>query len=137
MTLPLELIARWKPGENLPVYADPAAIEAGRFVRITGKNSRGAYKGRHAVTGERPTGVAERKVPAVPAAPAQPTNRNATNINRRGAVARVVAGAAIAVGAKVGPDATGRAIVTAGADMAGEALTAAATAGDVIEVDLY
>lgn len=111
MTLPTELIPRFRGhSAAIPVYADPAAIEAGRFVKITGKNAQGAYKARHCTAGERPSGVSERKVPAVPASPAKPTNNNATNTCGTGAIARVVAGAAVAADTEVTPDSIGRAV---------------------------
>lgn len=134
MTLPVELVARWKPGENLPVYADPSAITAGRFVRITGKNTQGAYKAVHAGAAGVASGVAERSCPAVSG---RPTVHNSTNIARRGSVARVEAGAAVAVGAEVESDASGRGVTFSAGVKLGRALTAAAQAGDIIEVDLY
>jgi hypothetical protein len=108
MTLPVELLPRFRGhSAAIPVYADPAAIEAGRFVKITGKNAQGAYKARHCTAGETPDGVAERKVPVVSG---RPTNRNATNTNGTGAIARVVAGAAITVDDEVTSDSVGRAV---------------------------
>jgi hypothetical protein len=117
VTLPLELPPRFRGhSPAIPVYADPAAITAGRFVKITGKNSKGAYKARHCTAGERPTGVAERSIPAVGAAGAN--NNNATNTCGPGAIAFVEAGAAVAVGASVTPDSIGRAVTVAGAAQA-------------------
>jgi hypothetical protein len=110
--LPNEQVARWKPANNIPVYADPAAISAGRFVIITGKNSRGGYKARHCTAGERCTGVAERSVPAVTDGYA--SNHNGTDVNRIGAIPFVESGGVIAFGALIQSDAVGRA-VTAGA----------------------
>lgn len=52
-----------------------------------------------------------------------------------GGIAKVVAGAAIAAGAEVSSDASGKA-VTAGTNKVGVALIAAAADGDVIEVAL-
>lgn len=108
MTLPVEQRARFNPGDNIPVYADPAAIEAGRFVIITGKNSRGGYKARHCTAGERASGIAERKVPAVTNGYANV--HNSTNINRVGAIAWVESGAAIVFGALLVSDGVGRAV---------------------------
>jgi hypothetical protein len=48
MTIGTEQIARFKPGENLPVYATVAGdILAGRFVTISGRNTKNAYTGAH------------------------------------------------------------------------------------------
>jgi hypothetical protein len=109
VTLPLTLLPRFRGhSPAIPVVADPAAITAGRFVKITGKNTAGAYKARHCTAGERPTGVAERSVPVVPAS--GPTNNNMTNTCGPGAVAFVEAGAAVTVDDPVTPDAVGRAV---------------------------
>lgn len=51
--------------------------------------------------------------------------------------APVEAGGAVAAGAFVKPDATGRAVTGTAADHCGRALSAAAAEGDVIEVVLY
>lgn len=136
MTLPTELIPRFRGhSPAIPVYADPSLIEAGRFVKITGKNDQGAYKATHTGAGQDADGVSERKVPAVSGTP---NNNNATNTCGEGAIARVVAGAAVAALAKVASDASGRAVTAAsGNHVLGKALTAAAQAGDVIEVQLH
>lgn len=137
MTLPNEQVARYKPGENIALYADPAAIEAGRFCKITGRNAGNAYIGGHCGAGQRANGVSERKVPAVPTAGARAPERHSTNLNRIGAIAFVEAGAAVAVNALVVSDATGRAVTaaTTGHFIQGQALTAATAAGQYIEVD--
>jgi hypothetical protein len=124
MTLPVEQRARFNPGDNIPVYADPGAIEAGRFVIITGKNSRGGYKARHCTAGERASGIAERKVPAVTNGYA--TVHNSTNINRIGAIAWVESGAAVAFGSLLVSDGVGRAVV---AGTGGSAVLATGTVG--------
>lgn len=124
MTLPVEQRARFNPGDNIPVYADPAAIEAGRFVIITGKNSRGGYKARHCTAGERASGIAERKVPAVTNGYA--TVHNATNINRIGAIAWVEAGAAVTFGDLLVSDGVGRAVA---AGTGGSAVLTTGTVG--------
>lgn len=142
-----EQIARYKPGENIPVFAE-TQILAGRFVQTNGKDTRGAYRANHAAAGGTAFGVAEQD--SAPATyPAHATDRM-VNIVRRGAVAMVEAGAAIAAGTLVSSDAAGRAIAyvppnttAAGAAVAttpaalGRALTAAAGVGSIIEVDLY
>lgn len=132
MAVGVELIARYKPGENVAVYATGANINAGRFIVVSGKNTKGAYIGAHAGAGIGPVfGVSERDAIA-----GVTDHRGGTNCARRGAIARVVAGAAVAVGAGVQSDATGRAITLAAGVRLGTALSAAAAAGDVIEVDL-
>lgn len=132
MAIGHEHIARFKPGDNLPVYATGANIEAGHLVTISGRNAKNAYIAAHTGAGLYASGVAE--VDAI----ADKTDwRGGTNIARRGSVARVVAGAAVAVGVAVKADATGRAIAQAGAGViVGYAVQAAAAAGDVIDVDL-
>lgn len=110
MTLPNEQVARFKPGDNIPVVASPNPIEAGRFVKITGKHAKSeAYVARHCTAGERCSGVSERKVPGV-AADVRPDNRHGTNINRIGAIAWVETGAAVAVDDLIVSDGTGRAV---------------------------
>lgn len=100
-----ELIARFKPGNNVPVYATGADIAAGHFVTISGKNSKGAYIGAHTGSGLLASGVAETD------AIADKTDwRGGTNLTRTGSIARVVMGAAVTVGALVMSDSTGRAI---------------------------
>lgn len=132
MALGKELIARFKPGDNLPVYATGTDIAAGHFVTISGKDANFAYVGAHTGAGLYASGVAE-----VDAIAGKKDWRGGTNVARRGSVARVVAGAAVTVGAAVKSDATGRAIAQGGTGVIlGYALTAAAAAGDVIEVDL-
>lgn len=147
MTLPVELVPRFRGhSPAIPVYADPDAIEAGRFVKITGKNTAGAYIAEHCGAGDKASGVSERKVPAVDG---RPTEHNSTNTCGPGAIARVVAGAAVAIDDLVSSDASGRAITyvapdttTVGEPIAvspavnGVALTEAAEAGDIIEVRL-
>jgi hypothetical protein len=104
-----ELIARFKPGENLPVYATGANISAGRFVTISGKNAQGAYIGAHTGAGLYASGVSETD------AIADKTDwRGGTNLTRRGSVARVVMGGAVTAGAAVKADANGKAIAQGG-----------------------
>lgn len=134
-----ELIARFKPGDNLPVYATGADIAAGRFVTISGKNSKGAYIGAHTGAGLAASGVAETDALA-----GKTDWRGGTNLTRRGSVARVITGAAISIGAAVKADAAGKAIPQGGSGVIlgyfiGLNLTAggAATAADqVAEIDL-
>lgn len=130
-----EMIARFKPGENVPVFASASQILAGRFVGVAGKDARGAYIGAHATAATAPFGVAEQDS-APTTFPAHATERM-VNVCRRGAVAMVTAGAAIAAGAQVEVGTAGKAITLAAGVPAGRALTAAAGDGSIIEVDLY
>jgi hypothetical protein len=130
------LIGRFKPGQNVPVFAN-AQINAGHFVKIVDAAGAGdapltAYPAEHCGAGERVFGVAEADSgPITHDAHAQTRMVNVA----RGGIARVVAGAAVAATVDVGSDATGRAV--AGVDPVGQALTAAAQAGDIIEVALF
>lgn len=128
----MEQIARFKPGENVPAYAG-ADVSAGRFVRVSAtKDSRGSYVMQHCGAGARANGVAERD-----AVGGVKDWRGGFNVVRRGAIARVTAGAAVAAGDDVQSDATGRAITVAAGVALGMAMHDVAAAGDVLEVDLY
>lgn len=140
MALPKTLGARYNPAENVTVYTTNAggAITAGRFVRVTAKNAKGAYTGLHCTAGQAAFGVAERSVPAAPATAALTNNNHGTNVHRRGAIALVEAGAPVAIDALIASDGTGRGITAVSTNRVnGRALTAAAQAGDIIEVDLF
>jgi hypothetical protein len=127
-----EQIARFKPGENVPAQAAPADVLAGRFVRVTAtKNARGSYVVQHTGAGLRAFGVAERD-----AVGNALDWRGQFNVVRRGAIARVTAGAAITAGANVESDATGRAITATTGVVLGVAMNTVAAAGDIVEVDL-
>jgi hypothetical protein len=129
----VEQIARFKPGENVPAYAGPADVTAGRFVRISAtKNSRGSYVMQHCGAGALANGVAENT-----AIGGVKDWRGGFNVVRRGAVARVTAGAAITAGQEVQSDATGRAIPLAAGRTLGMAMHDVAAAGDIVEVDLF
>lgn len=126
-----EQIARFKPGENVPAYAG-TDVTAGRFVRVSAtKDSRGSYVMAHTGAGVRANGVSERD-----AIGGAKDWRGGFNVVRRGAIARVTAGAAVAAGADVQSDATGRAITATTGVVLGVAMHAVAAAGDVLEVDL-
>jgi hypothetical protein len=130
-----EMIARFKPGQNIPAFCT-AQVEAGRFLKITGnKTTNGDYSAAHAGAGEYAFGVSERN--------SGPTTDPATswtrrvNVVRRGAVARVESGAAIAAGDPIKSDATGRAIPQAGSGVIlGYAMSHVTAAAQVVEVDL-
>lgn len=138
------LIARFKPGKDVPVYAASANINAGHFVTISGRNAKNAYVGAHTGAGLPADGVAERDCIG-----GVTDHRGGTNLTRL-SIARVVAGAAITQGADVSSDSTGRAVtatpqtqsgttpfaVTPGTKILGRALQAASAAGDIIDVAL-
>lgn len=85
-----ELIARYKPGTNVPAFASSAVL-AGRFVSVQDAlTDQGDYPVAHAAAGSRPFGVAESDSGSA-SLPATSTERR-INVVRRGAVARVVAG---------------------------------------------
>lgn len=129
-----EQIARFKPGENLPVYATVAGnIVAGRFVTISGRNTRNAYVGAHTAAGAMSQGVAQRTCLA-----GVIDHRGGTELARRGAVPRVESGAAVAIGDPLQSDGQGRAVPWAGEPnrRLGYALQAATAAGQIIDVDL-
>jgi hypothetical protein len=133
MTIGTEQIARFKPGENLPVYATVAGdILPGRFVTISGRNTKNAYVGAHTGAGLWAHGVSQRR-----AIGGVTDHRGGTELARRGAVARCESGAAVAIGDPVKSDATGRAITQGGTGVIlGYALQAATAAGQIIDVDL-
>lgn len=110
-----EMIARFKPGANLPGFAT-AAVSAGRFVAVTGpKTAQGDYAVAHAGSGVRALGVSERDALGPTDAQGRTVAasdwRRRFNIVRRGAIARVTAGAALTAGQFVMSDATGQAVV--------------------------
>lgn len=135
MAYGIEYIAVYKPGENVPVQADGANIAAGHFVTLKGKNSKGAWKAAHTTAGAYAFGVAERD-----ALQDLTDWRGQTNVVRRGAIARVVAGAAIDADAAmvaVKSDATGRAIAQGGSGIIlGYAVSTVTAAGQIVEVEL-
>lgn len=129
-----EMIARYKPGSNVPAFCT-ALVRAGRFVAVSaGKTTQGDYSVAEAGAGVRPFGVAEHDSGPVTDPASSWTRR--TNVTRRGSVARVIAGAAIAAGAAVASDAEGRAVTFATGVVAGVAMNATTAAGQVAEVDL-
>jgi hypothetical protein len=131
-----ELIARFKPGENVPAFC-AAQVFAGRFVMINGaKTTQGDYQVVLATAGAGAFGVAERD--SGPTTHPSDAWTRRVNVVRRGAIAWVIAGAAVAAGAEVGSDATGRAVTYATGKILGRVVgNAAAAAGDLLEIDLY
>jgi hypothetical protein len=131
-----EQIARFKPGANVPGFAVTAVV-AGHFVKIVAdKTSQGDYSIGHCGAGEQALGVAERDSAAA-TEPAHSVERR-VNVVRRGAIARVLAGADITAGAAVKSDGTGLAIPQAGTGIIlGYACnTADFDTGQYVEVDL-
>src|SRR4051794_35003001 len=108
-----ELIARYKPGENVPGFA-AAQVTAGRFVVISAdKTADGDYSITNAGTaGVAVFGVAERDS-ADTSQSAHSVERR-VNVVRRGAIARVVAGGAIAAGGPVKTSNVGKAVAQGG-----------------------
>lgn len=141
-----EAIARFKPGENIPVHA-ASQILAGRSVTVTGKIANGAYSAAHTAAGGHSTGVAERDS-APTSYPVHSTDRM-VNIVRRGAVAWAEAGALINAGdlvavttagkfiTYVAPNATNATAIPSTPAIVGRALTGAAGDGSFFELDLY
>ena len=134
------LAARFKPGENVPVFAN-TQINAGTFVKIVGdKTSQGDYKAQHCVLGDKAFGVAE----ADSAATTDDANSvwRRINVVRRGCIARVKPGAAIDASAgavAVMSDANGKAVAwdtNAAHAILGYALSSCAGTDDFVEVDL-
>lgn len=129
-----EMIARYKPGDNVPGFAATAVI-AGRFVKISAdKTTQGDYSIAPCGAGEKSFGVAERDSVAT-TEPAHSVERR-VNVVRRGAIARVTAGGSITAGGPVKSDAAGKAVAQGGT---GEILGYACntvSSGDICEVDL-
>lgn len=134
----VEIIGRFKPGNNVPVYAAGANINGGHFVTISGRRSTttsdNAYIGAHTGAGLRTDGVSQRD------AIADVTDHRGGTELMTGGIARVIAGAAIdasSAAVAVKSDATGRAIPQASSGVIiGYAYTSATAAGQVVDVKL-
>ncbi len=136
---PHALIARFKPGDNVPAFTPGAPVEAGHFVKITGpKSDRGDYCIGHCAAADVAFGVAERSTTPDSGEGAHPDHAwtRRTNVVRRGAIARVIAGAAVTAGDGVQSDATGRGITLAAGVRQGTAVNSVTVAGQILEVDL-
>src|ERR1044072_5674405 len=111
-----EQIARFNPGDNIPVFAN-AQINAGRFISIVGaKTVQGDYPAQHAAAGEEhPFGVAERD--------SGPTTQDSYSVERRincirpGAIARVQVGAEVDALDEVAVGANGKAVPVGSASL--------------------
>ena len=140
-----EQLARFNPGDNIPVFAN-SAISAGRFISIMGaKTTQGDYPAQHATAGEaHPFGIAERD--SGPASQDSYSVERRINCIRPGAIARVVAGAeidaldeiAVGTGGKAVP--VGTATLTTGTVGSNNAITwssrKSATDGNALAVEL-
>jgi hypothetical protein len=131
------LRARFMPGQNVSGYAEAATIAAGTFVKVSAGARGGEYQIVKCGAGDKAFGVAESDSgdPAV-------QNVNSVelrvNVARQGAIARVVPGGTIAQGAAITSDANGKAVTAAtGNHINGEAMHAAASTDDFVEVALY
>lgn len=131
-----EQIARFNPGDNIPVFA-AAQLNAGRFVAISGaKTTQGDYPVEHAAANEgHPFGVAERD--------SGPTTQDSYSVERRincirpGAIARVQVGAEVKPKDLIKVGAGGKALPGAEAAVAvGRALTTATT-DSIAEIELF
>lgn len=113
----MEQLPRFKPGQDVPVFAE-AAIKAGRFVSIVGpKTAQGDYPAEHAVAGTaKPFGVAERD--SGPTTDPEHAWTRRVNVTRPHAIARVTAGEEIDELDEVAVGADGKAAKAAGATAA-------------------
>jgi Uncharacterized conserved protein (DUF2190) len=91
-----EQIARFKPGVSVSVYAKKT-LEAGRLVKVVGRRSDGVYEAEHADKEMKslPFGVTQRG--AAEGLPEKAQDR-LVEVVRRGAVARIEAGAEVKAG---------------------------------------
>jgi hypothetical protein len=108
----MEKIGRFKPGQNVSVFAK-TAIKAGRFIAITAaKTSRGDYQGEHAPAGtRRPFGVSQYD--------SAPTTQPAHSRERlvevmKGGIPFVEAGEEISALAEISVGAEGKAVAASG-----------------------
>ena len=132
----MQYLAAYKPGDNVPAFCT-TQVRAGRFVSIAGPLSASRdIVVSESGAGEWPFGVAERDS-APPTQPARTMMRR-VNVVRRGAVARVIAGAALTAEQFVKSDTEGRAVVSATrADACGQAVSSQDTVGELVLVDLF
>jgi hypothetical protein len=131
-----EQLARFNPGDNIPVFAK-AAVNAGRFLAIVdGKTTQGDYPVEHAsAEAAHPFGVAE--VDSAAATESSYSVERRINCIRPGAIARVVAGAEVKAKDLVAVGTGGKAVKVAGeAPAVGRALTTG-KADEIIEVELF
>lgn len=132
----LEVTPILKPGQTLTAYAGAADIEPGRFVKATAAfDSAGRLPCGHAGAGERALGVSQGRAEQSYDEYAQ---ERSCPVNT-GGIVKVEAGAAVTALADVVADASGRAVANSGTGkyVLGQALEAAAQAGDFIAVSFH
>lgn len=132
----MEKIARYKPGENVTVFAEEQ-IPAGRFVMISGdKTSQGDYKAKLATANlERPFGVSERD--SGPTGDPSTSWTRRINVCRRGCIAKVKAAAGITAGEEVYISGSGEVKKLAAEKLAVGRAMNTVTEGQYVEVDVY
>lgn len=130
--------ARWMPGKNVPGFALTAVL-GGRFVKITAdKTTSGDYTIGQCVLGDRAFGVAE--YDSGPTTQDIHSVERRVNVVRRGAIARVEPGTALAFGVDVMSDANGKAVIwdaNAAHVILGRTCHACAGTDAFVEIDLY
>lgn len=127
-----EQIARFKPGDNISVYAKKT-LEAGRFVKVVGMTAKGSYEAEQGTNKMAPQlvfGVTQRS--AAEGLPAASQDR-LVEVVRPGSVARVEAGEEIKAGELVMCGANGVAMKST-ENPVGVAVSTAAS-GAFVEVD--
>lgn len=127
-----EQIGRFKPGENVSVFA-ATAISAGRFVTISGdKTARGDYSGGHAGAAGWALGVSQRDS----AATTEPAHSQERLVEvMRGGIARVEVGTGgLTAGAAVKSDAAGKAVAQGGSGVILGYACETAVAGEFAEI---
>lgn len=138
MPLGPEMLPRFRPGNAVPARPNANPVVAGRFVSITAdKDADGAYRIDHTGAGLAAFGVVEQS--SATDLVNEPTHsvRRDVNVSRRGSIARVETGGAIAAGAAVKSDANGKAVAQGGTGVIlGYACNTTTASGQVAEVDL-
>lgn len=132
------MICRYKPGQEVTGKAEDAQVLAGRFVSVTGeKSDQGDYVIAHTAAGEPAFGVAEYASADPTADGVRDTDADLrVNVVRRGAIARVEAGGALAAGDLVAAGADGVAVEAAEGDAILGVCVSGGGEGDAVEVDL-
>jgi len=130
-----EQVAVFNPGENVPGFAT-ALVNAGRFVKVSAtKNANGAYPVEHAAVKTRPFGVSQ--VDSGPTTQDEHSFERMVNVIRRGAIARVMSGAAITATEEVEVGANGKAVKLAEGLAVGRCLVTVGATDLFTEIDLY
>lgn len=129
-----EVIARFKPGDNVSVFAKKT-LEPGRFVKVVGRTAKGSYEAEHGTSKLAPHlifGVTQRG--ALEALDAAAQDRLVECV-RNGSIARVETGEEIKAGEAVMCGANGVAMKST-ENPVGIAVSTAAS-GKYVEVDLH